>query len=833
MLSTLAHKPKLPNVYGYVFMHTLLRVRAGLTRYADTVGCRYIVVILIVVWGIWVSFPPSGWARMDIQTEVGPPGFEDGCELKITEEAVTLCEPTDSGHEQRIRWSIPAKKAYHSLFFETFEGVQCLFYLTPEPDKRIGMHALALRDGHAVWDSVLTLGATLDQPTKPVFVAPWIYLGRGTWLERVNPEDGTIIQRYPMREIIQEVYASSDGSLEVVVETFDAGQISIRFQDGEWFPHIDASSSLAGSSLLMNRAMMVMPDFAGTLDPSNYQGYLDLHRIKKKTTSSEDIVTWRNFDPARAESAYATAVTHDPANPYLSLFLALAQYYQGPQQAATVTMDDALQRSAEFWEESLRLGAICDSLGHSAWADAFYEQGMALYFREVPAPSQEISLDEVLAVFLQQQSSALFANGYTDRALRLLDVRREIFPYTEGDNHFSRRYADWLRQNGQPDRARQEEDRIGKHKLVFDRLAISPLSAWNVGAMAMLFIVLLVLKNDIQHWSELLILLVIIALLDSVATLDLLGSLNLPARALAHVVGLGGYVALVAWRRHRKARASISLRKMLIVVAISSYVVLLRGTLPAYYVGFYLTQSQVGAKCAEVLFIVLFLGTYILLRRRLSFPPMLRYRRLLVLGLIVYVCWAAWLHQWGSLSIITMNFPQPWADKGHPNWVAYIDERVEDADFRKQDVQFLQALVHHIRGDFDIAEQLYLSLRPDARVLNNLGVLVSEHDREAAIAYFQRALEQDAEFPPARYNLGVLTGDRSAIEEARAADAWIPSMYQRYAPERLWIANPDLDEWCRILYWSRGGFLYKSFLELMVRFTNPAELFQSDLQQLR
>jgi hypothetical protein len=66
-----------------------------------------------------------------------------------------------------------------------------------------------------------------------------------------------------------------------------------------------------------------------------------------------------------------------------------------------------------------------------------------------------------------------------------------------------------------------------------------------------------------------------------------------------------------------------------------------------------------------------------------------------------------------------------------------------------------------------------------------------------------------------------------------SADAWLPTMYQRYAPERLWIDNPALKEWCSILYWSRGGFWYKSLLEPMVRFTNPAKLFQTDLQQLR
>jgi tetratricopeptide (TPR) repeat protein len=262
--------------------------------------------------------------------------------------------------------------------------------------------------------------------------------------------------------------------------------------------------------------------------------------------------------------------------------------------------------------------------------------------------------------------------------------------------------------------------------------------------------------------------------------------------------------------------------------------VLIRGTLPAYYLGLQLTKSEVGAKWGELLFIFGFLGIYWLLRKRLSVPPLLRHGRLLILGLLLYIGWSAWLHYWGTYGIITMNLPRPWADKGHPNWVSYIDKQVEKAEFRKQEIQFLQALVYQLRGDAEFAKQLYQSLTQDARALNNLGVLASEQNRDTAQTYFQQALQQKPDYAPARYNLAVLAGDTQGIsEQAQAYDAWLPTMYQHYAPERLWIANPAMKEWCSTLYWSRGGFWYKSFLEPMVRFTNPAKLFQADLQQLR
>jgi len=793
---------------------------------------RYILMFLVLCCGIWGMLPLHSSATIDIETDDAAQRLEDGSRLEIAEDTILLYEPLTDTQEQRIRWSVPADNPRQTLLFETPLHGQCLLYVSPQPDRRAEFHALRLVDGQDVWVTPVIIGASIDTPATPVFAPPWIYFGQGTWLEQMNPEDGTIVNRYPLREIIQNLDVSSDGSIEAVVETFEASQLSIRFQDGVWFPHIAASSSLSSSSLLLNRAAYVMPDFAGTLEPSEYRGYLDLLRIKKKPVSPEDIVIRRNFDLKKAEAAYQQASQTDLANPYLTLYLAFALYYQGQQQVAAASIDEALRRSAGFWAESLRLGAMCDSLGQTAWADAFYEQGMAQYFQEIPAPSEEISLDEVLAIFFQEQSSVLFASGRVDRALHLLELRRQLFPYTEGDNLFSRKYVDWLQQSGQARKARQEQQRIGIRKLVFDRVAITPFSFWNFVGLTIVFLYLIILKNDIRHWSEFIVFVLIIAFIDSVATLDLFGTLSLPKRILVHTTGLSGYILVVTWLRRRRTPSKQSFWGMLIVVAMSSYILLIRGTLPAYYAGFYLTKSQVGAKGIELLFILGFMGTYLLLRRRLSKPPVLRYGKLLVAGLIMYTCWGAWLHHWGSVGIITMNFPRPWADKGHPNWVIYIDQQAEKAEFRKQDVRFLRALVYQSLGRTSIAEQLYQPLHRDGRALNNLGVLVSKQHREAAQTYFQQALQRDPDCLPARYNLAVLTKNQADLEQI-ARDAWLPGMYQRYAPERLWIITPPLEEWCRILYWSRGGFLYKSFLESMVRVTNPAKLFQADLQQLR
>lgn len=816
-------------------MNSAQRERLTFSQHVFGIKPQDLVLFFALIWGIWASLSCPVWATIDIQTDGKSLWLDDGSSLEIAEDAIALYEPATDTQESRIQWSVPADRPRQILLFETSAHGQCLFYISPQPDRQVDLRALRLTDGHEIWITPITLGASIDSPVGPVFVPPWIYLGRGTWLEQIDPEDGSIVQRYPLRELIKSLYVSSDGSIDVVVETSEAGQLSIRFRDGVWFPRITVSSSLSGSSLLLNRATEVMWDFAGALDSWGYYGYLDLLRVKKEPVYAEDIIEFRNFDLEEAEDLYKEAARRDRANPYLTLYQAFALYYQEQQEAASALIEETLRRSASFWEESIRLGAICDSLGHTAWADAFYEQGTALYFREIPAPSQEASVDEVLALLLQEQSSALFANGRTDRALQLLDIRRRIFPYTEGDNLFSRKYAVWLQANGQEEKARQEQQRIERRGLVFELVTVTPFSVWNFAGLIIVFLYLIILKNDIRHWSELIALVLIIVLIDFVATLDVLGELSLPARTAVHTLGLLGYIIVLALLRRRRDPSSQSVWESMASATMSSYVVLIRGTLPAYYLGLQLTKSEVGAKWGELLFIIGFLSLYLLLRRRRSNPPVLRHGRLLVLGLICYICWSAWLHYWGSYGIITMNFPYPWADKGHPNWVAYIDQQAENAEFRKQDVQFLQALVYQLRGEADFAKQLYEPLTRDVRALNNLGVLALEQSRDTAQAYFQQALQQNPDYAPARYNLTVLAGyTQGNPEQAQIyTDAWLPTMYQRYAPERLWIANPPLKEWCSILYWSRGGFWYKSLLEPMVRFTNPAKLFQTDLQQLR
>ena len=97
-------------------MNTPPRERSRLARYAYLGGCRCIIIALVVMSGLYAH---PGWAGVDLQTEGAPLGVEDGGKLEIAEDAILLYEAAGDGQEPRVRWSVPAEKAYHSLFFET------------------------------------------------------------------------------------------------------------------------------------------------------------------------------------------------------------------------------------------------------------------------------------------------------------------------------------------------------------------------------------------------------------------------------------------------------------------------------------------------------------------------------------------------------------------------------------------------------------------------------------------------------------------------------------------------------------------------------------------
>ena len=789
---------------------------------------------LLSVW-LCVSSPGNALAQPPDEQNGDIVPLDDDTYIELTERTIARKRKQPDASDSRaeaVLWSILADRPRLPLLFTNRQGEQIFLFFSRGKEHTSEFYAIRVADGQEQWIHPLWSGHSIDYPVVPIFMDPWIYLGRGPWLERMSPEDGTIVARYPVHEVIQSLKALPDGALEVQVETSSAEMIPLRFQDEQLHPHIVASGYLPANTVLFNRAGYVTEEFVGTLDPLEFQGYLDLHRIKKAQLSPKSLVKWRDFQLREVEIAYQNTAQRDLANPYFVLYLALSIYYQDRQTDVEIYVQEALKRSVMFWEESLRLGAICESLGLTTWADAFYEQSLKRYFQEVPAPPHEASLNEVLTFFLQRQSSALFANGQIDRALHVLDIRRQLFPYTEGDNLFSRKYAAWLERMGEDQKAQAEKQRIGQAKLLFDFIGIMPISFFSFWIASILFMFVLVVKNDVQSWYEFGALVSFILIVDSLVILDLFFQFTIGLRTLVHIVGLLGYVGIMAFLRKRKTSSSLSQWQMMLVVATSSYIVLLRGMFPAYYLGYMATQSHLGGKVAETLFLLGFAILYFWGRRHLKVPPLLRHFKLFIIGALVFLGWAAWLHYWATTGMYMVKFPLPWIDRGHPNWVIHMDHYAERALFQKRGMQFLQALVHQLHGDAEFAEQLYSSLSKDARALNNLGVLVSDEDPDAAQRYFEQALRRDPDFAPALYNLGVMANDRERIERAQTLDRWKPQIYQQYAPEQLWIAIPPLHEWAKTVYWSQGGFWVRGFLELILRFTKPEEFFQSELQHL-
>jgi Tfp pilus assembly protein PilF len=790
---------------------------------------------LLTVW-LYAGLPENVLAQSPDGQTGDMISLDDGTYLEITERTIARKRKQTAASDSQAKatlWSILADRPKLPLLFMNRQGEQRLVFFSRGKKDTGEWYAIRITDGHEQWTHPFWSGHSTDYPVDPTFLDSSIYFGRGPWLEQMSPEDGRIVARYPVREVVQSLKALSNGTLEVRVETSSAGTIPLHFQDGRLTPHLLASSYLPTNTVLFNRARCVMEEFVGTLDPFEYQGYLDLHRFKKAQLSPKSLVEWREFRLKEAESTYQQAAQRDPANPYFALYLELSIYYQDRQADAETYVQEAMQRSVLFWEESLRLGAICESLGLTVWADAFYTQSLKRYFQEAPAPPHEANLNEVLTFFLQRQSSTLFANGHLDRALHVLEIRRDLFPYTEGDNLFSRKYAEWLQHMGDDLKAQTEKQRIGRSKQLFDFIGIMPISFVSFWIAAILFLLILLVKNDVRSWYEFATLLIFVLIVDSLVTLDLFTQFTLGARTLVHVAGLLGYIGIIAFLRRQGMPSSPSPGSMMLSVALSSYVVLLRGMFPAYYLGYIMTQSQLGGKVAEMLFVLGFAVLYFWGRRHLKVLPLLRHFTLFMIGSLVFLGWAAWFHFWVSTGIAMLDFPLPWIDRGHPNWVTHIDQHTERALFQKHGMQFLQALVHQLHGDAEFAEQVYSSLPKDARALNNLGVLVSEKDPDAAQRYFEQALRRDPDFAPALYNSGTMSNDAERIKRAQILDGWKSRLYPQHAPERLWIAIPPLYEWSKTIYWSQGGFWVRGFLELILRFTKPEEFFQPELQHLQ
>ena len=121
---------------------------------------------------------------------------------------------------------------------------------------------------------------------------------------------------------------------------------------------------------MWKRAHWVLEDFDS--------GYLELYRLRRASDpplAPETILKWRDFDLRKAEEAYRRAYQADPTNPAYALYLALTLYYQQRYAEAETYKNEALAKSAAFWEESLRLGGFtCEAYQLTQWADEFYAQ---------------------------------------------------------------------------------------------------------------------------------------------------------------------------------------------------------------------------------------------------------------------------------------------------------------------------------------------------------------------------------------------------------------------------------------------------------------------------
>ena len=635
----------------------------------------------------------------------------------------------------------------------------------------------------------------------------------------MHPDDGVIAERYLARLEIESLQPLSDGQLEVQVKSsgLETSLPSLRFQAGRFFPQIAAPSNLLASMDLLNQARYVMEDFLNP-EKTGLHGYLQLHRIDQQDSAAEHAEKWSDFDLQAAAEAYRHAYRADPTNPYLAFFLALTLHYQGQTTEAETYFNEALAKSAKFWEDSLRLGGECEWLGLTRWADVFYEQGATRYFQDVPAPPHEVTLIEVLILFLQRQSSVLSKNGEIERAFQLLEFRRQLFPYTEGDNIFSRHYAHTLRQIGRETEAALEEQRIGQAKFLFDDRRLTAFSFIWFLVIGLLLLGIIFLKNEVQQGAEFGVVVIALIVIGGITLMRDMAPLWRAAVLLFLLLAYSGLMAFLRQRLSLRAKSQAEEVKPpisgfwqnVLNFAVSSYLVLLIGLSIMYVLGVQISQSPLGGKVMEVLFILVFIGVYLWRRP----ATRLKNVKLFVLIWMLVWCYLAWIHYEISIVGIEAAVPLPSMDRGHPAWIAEIDQSVAQAHFRNRDLLYIQALTHQLGQDFEFARQSYTDLADDPRALNNLGTLIAQKDPKNAQIYFENAIKQDPNYAPAFYNLGVLTGDGSKIEQARRGDAWRVSVYQKYAPNKLWIDIPMLSVWSRVTYWSQGGFPAEGFVEI-------------------
>ena len=786
---------------------------------------------VLLFWGItiWlgVNIPTIVWAETPGPQENMTVKLEDGTVIELSDTAIRrIATPANaaSAADQTALWSISANKPQLPLLFTNNAGVPLLFYFIAINEHYGEYHALRVEDGQEQWMQPVW-SHNGEEPISLVFLSPWIYFGHGMWLEQMNPDDGRIVSRYPARMAIKLLRAMSDGKLEVQVKDNDfVGKVTLTFQDGCFHPYIAASGS--GGNLLLSlglwkRARWVMEEF-------DFGEYLDLYRLRRKSDpppSPQTVFKTRDFNLRKAEEAYRRAYQADPANPAFALYLALTLYYQQRYAEAETYTQAALKQSAPFWEESLRLGGfVCEALQLTQWADAFYAQGMARYIQDIPAPPEFVSLIEMLIHFGGTRAATA---GPFDRAWRVLQLRRQIMPYTEGDAHFSRRYIRALRHIGQQAQADAEAQRITQFRFWNDVHEPTPFSFAGFLIATVCMGGLLILYNASRHrfeWPLVLIAIGAVGLRIGYGPLNRWKILILAALIL-------GYIGAIAFVRRRREQPGFSLWRMMFNMAVSSYIVLLAGVHLAYLGGQFLSRSPLGGKTAELAFIGAWLGGYLLNRSKGSRTMTVRYLKLFCLLWALVWGQLAWLHHYFGFGVgaTDWNVLFPSIDLGHPQHRVYIDRQVRSAVFRTRDLLFTQAVFHQLGEDRDIAEQAYQQMPDDARAVNNLGVLSLGQDALQARKYFERALALHPGFAPALYNLGVLNGDVNLLEQAQAGEPWRVKAYRTYAPGKPWIAIPTWNEWNQAVYWSQGGFPVRGFTEIAVAVRDFLSAFLSGL----
>ncbi len=761
----------------------------------------HVVALAWVAVALCVGYSVSARAETADSSPVKELRLEDGTLIELTEDAVIRRGPEPDTAQL---WAIPAKQPQLPLLFEDRYGVRLLLYFMQIEEHYGEFHALRVEDGQEQWMHPMWIGYEEDQPVSPVFLNSWIYFGRGIWLEKMNPEDGTLVERYPARAIIKSLQPLAHDTLKISIETAGVGDLTLHFQDSQFSPHIAAPADVFASVGLFSRSKYVKRDF--------FTDYLKLHKIEKYPPSTEFVLQLRNFDLHETEETYRNAYRKDLANPYFALYLALSLYYQDREQEAMQYFQDALLRSRGFWEESFRMGSVCESLRLPQWADRCYEQGIRDYFQEISAPQQKVNWPDIAILLFQQQSEALFALGEVERAIHVINTRRQIFPYTEGDSHFSRQYANWLRLRGQPEKAVIEEQRIGQIKYFEDFEELSP-DDFGVFAMSgLLVLVVILLKNERQNLYRL------------------------------------GQSIQTAFEQNNSFRSFLSLFWQNVSgVIVSSYITILGGAggvyascgigavlfggkiLRQHPYGFYLFLLLLGI--TEIGFLLGFIKARQWIRKSYkNIFPLRNLKSFVLLG-IVLIFHGAWYHVHLGIIAEESSMPFPSNDWGHPNWRAYIDQEIEDALFHYDDLLFTQALFHQLNGDIEFARERYEGMSNDARALNNLGVIALKQNPADARNYFEQALKLDSDSMPARHNLSMLDDNRQHIEHVSGKGSWLEESYHRHTPGKPRFAIPTRRELCLILYWSRGGvFLVMKNMDVLPQ--GPDDPLGNELKRL-